>query len=100
MRNHRIFSEALKIVSETTELSTAQILSASKQADIVDARTLIILMLDDVGLYPSQIATIMRMSSANVRYILHRRKPSKQLENNIQTIRKRLANNCLQAADT
>lgn len=99
MRNHKIFSEALKIVSETTELSTAQIMSPSRQTDIVDARTLIILTLDDAGLYPEQIATIMRMTSANVRYILRRRKPSKQLENNLRIIRKQLANNHLQIAE-
>lgn len=65
-------------------------MSESKQADVVDARQIIIMTLADAGLYPNQIATLMRMTSANVRYILTRRKTSKQLENNLHTARKHL----------
>lgn len=97
MKNLELFSETLKIVAETTDIPTQTIMSGAKQTEVVDARTIIIMTLADAGLYPNQIAALMRMTASNVRYILTRRKTSKQLKNNYLRTANKLKTSCEQA---
>lgn len=51
-----MFQDSLSAVSEETEVEEAQILSNSKQEEIVDARSILMKILTDQGFYPIQIS--------------------------------------------
>lgn len=70
MCKSEIFAEILRIVSEETEISTNEILSSSKEADVVDARYLLVHLLYERGFYPSQIALHTRKTKRSINYIL------------------------------
>lgn len=70
MCKSEIFAEILRIVSEETEISTNEILSSSKEADVVDARYLLVHLLYERGFYPSQIALQTRKTKRSINYIL------------------------------
>ena len=70
MCKSEIFAEILRIVSEETEIPTNEILSSSKEADVVDARYLLVHLLYERGFYPSQIALQTRKTKRSINYIL------------------------------
>ena len=96
MCKSEIFAEILKAVSRETEVSAAQILSGCKQTEIVDARSILIRILIDMGFYPDQIASYMNRSSASVRYLIshysQREKTNKMIGIYMQNIRKHIEN--------
>lgn len=51
-----IFNEIIQVVSRETEIAPKVILSGSKEAEVVDARYLLVYFLFKEGFYPSQIA--------------------------------------------
>lgn len=53
-----IYNDIIFAISEETEVSREQILSNSKQPDIVEARSLLFHYLFRAGFYPAQIARI------------------------------------------
>lgn len=55
-----IFNEIIQIVSRETEIAPKVILSGSKEAEVVDARYLLVYFLFKEGFYPSQIELIDR----------------------------------------
>lgn len=87
MKTIEIFAEAVKFASEASDIPSDRILSESRDADVVDARMLIIQTLYDIGLYPRRIAELFRMTPSNVRHLLtvDNRKKNKQ------SLRKQLA---------
>nr|DAD56174.1 MAG TPA: chromosomal replication initiator protein [Caudoviricetes sp.] len=70
MCKSEIFAEILRIVSKETEISTNEILSNSKEAEIVDARYLLVHLLYERGFYPSQIALQTNKTKRSINYIL------------------------------
>lgn len=66
MRKSKIFAEFLKIVSEETEVSEQKILSESKEIEVVDARSILIYMLNKKGLYPSEIALFVNKTKRSI----------------------------------
>ena len=56
MKTIGIFAEAVKFASEASDIPSGRILSESRDADVVDARMLVIQTLYDIGLYPRRIA--------------------------------------------
>lgn len=70
MCKSEIFAKILRIVSEETEISTSDILSSSKEADVVDARYLLVYLLHERGFYPSQIALHVCKTKRSINYIL------------------------------
>lgn len=52
----QIFQESLAAVTEETEVEQAQILSGSKEEEVVDARCILIKIMNERGLYPIQIS--------------------------------------------
>ena len=56
MHKLEIFQRTLSAVSEETEIKKDLILSASKQEEVVDARYLLIEIMSEQGLYPTQIS--------------------------------------------
>lgn len=87
MKTIEIFAEAVKFASEASDIPSDRILSESRDADVVDARMLIIQTLYDIGLYPRRIAEMFGMTPSNVRHLLtvDNRKKNKQ------SLRKQLA---------
>ena len=51
----QIFQEVLSAVVEETEIEKEQILSGIKSEEVVDARSLLIKVMNERGLYPTQI---------------------------------------------
>lgn len=70
MCKSEIFAEILRIVSKETEIQTSEILSNSKEAEVVDARYLLVHLLYERGFYPSQIALQTRKTKRSINYIL------------------------------
>jgi len=62
MRKSEIFAEYLEVVSTETEIADSVILSPSKEADVVDARNILVYILYKKGFYPSEIATLINKS--------------------------------------
>lgn len=58
MYKAQIFQEALAAIVEETEIEREQILSGCKQEEVVDARALLIKIMNEKGLYPTQISKI------------------------------------------
>lgn len=70
MRKSEIFAEILEAVSRETEVPASRILGCSKQMEVVDARSVLVKLLNEKGFYPEQIASFLRKTSASVRYLL------------------------------
>ena len=58
-----IFNEIIQIVSRETEIAPKVILSGSKEAEVVDARYLLVYFLFKEGFYPSQIVISFLLNS-------------------------------------
>ena len=56
MCKSEIFAKIINIVSKETEVPVDQILSSDKNMETVDARYLLVSLLSESGMYPSQIA--------------------------------------------
>lgn len=94
MKTIEIFAEAVKFASEASDIPSDRILSESRDADVVDARMLVIQTLYDIGLYPRRIAELFRMTPSNVRHLLtadNRKATNKVYANNLQALRKHIA---------
>lgn len=94
MKTIEIFAEAVKFASEASDIPSDRILSESRDADVVDARMLVIQTLYDIGLYPRRIAEMFKMTPSNVRHLLtadNRKATNKIYANNLQALRKHIA---------
>lgn len=61
-----IFETIFSAVISETEISREQIESHNKQADVVEARRMLLLYLQRAGFYPSQIARLLGQSRQSV----------------------------------
>lgn len=66
----QIFQDTLSAVVEAMEVEQNQILSGCKQEEVVDARSLLIKLMSDKGLYPLQISKITGLNSRSVNQFL------------------------------
>ena len=66
----QMFQDMLKAVVEETEVSPELILSGCKQEDVIDARSVLIRLMRDMGLYPMQISKISGLNSRSVNLFL------------------------------
>ena len=65
MCKSEIFAEIIEAVSRETEVSASQILGCSKHA-----RSILVKLLNERGLYPEQIAVLLHKTAASIRYLL------------------------------
>ena len=90
----KIFAKILNVVSTETEIPASVILSSCKNADVVDARYIMVYILSRYGFYPSSIASFMHLTKRAVNTILTRfhvrEKNGKILRINLENIRKLL----------
>lgn len=68
MKKSKIFADALKIISDETEIPSEKILSQSKEIDVVDARSILIHILYRKGIYPSEIAAFINKTKRCVNH--------------------------------
>lgn len=66
----QIFQDTLSAVVEAMEVEQNQILSGCKREEVVDARSLLIKLMSDKGLYPVQISKITGLNSRSVNQFL------------------------------
>ena len=66
----QVFQEVLPAVVEEMEVEQEQILSGCKQEEVVDARSLLIKLMNDKGLYPVQISKITGINIRSVTQFL------------------------------
>lgn len=96
MCKSEIFAEILNLVSQETEIPAHRILSSSKDAETVDARYLLVKLLVESGIYPSQIASKIHKTKRAVNYMVsnfqERMKGGKMLGINYENIRKQIGN--------
>lgn len=91
-----IFEKVLSAVSHVTEIPAQKILSPDRTNEVVDARSILVYILFEEGLYPSQIAYLLQYTASNIRYLISsfpsRVSSRKMLARNLQIIRKNIAN--------
>lgn len=97
MCKSEIFAEILEAVSRETEVSASQILGCSKQMEGVDARSILVKILQESGFYPMQTARFMRKTPASIRILItnyeSRKNSNKIIEMYAQNIRKAMEKN-------
>lgn len=69
MCKSEILAETLNPVSQETEIPVNRILSSDKDTETVDARYLLVSLLADRGMYPSQIAVHIHKTKRAVNYM-------------------------------
>lgn len=72
MTKRQLFEQILALVSQETEVPEAAILSNSKVMYVVDARSILIQLLTEQGLYPVQIAELLYITASAVRNLMSR----------------------------
>lgn len=92
----QLFKKTLQLVSEETEIPELLILSDSKMIPVVDARSILVAILTEQGLYPTQIAEYLHKTPSSIRYLISkftdRQKANKIIATYSQNIRKSLTN--------
>lgn len=58
MKKQETFNRVLSLIEEETEVSRELILSGNKKEEVVDARSLLLYVLNEMGFYPVQIAAL------------------------------------------
>lgn len=97
MCKSEIFAKIINIVSKETEVPVDQILSSDKNMETVDARYLLVSLLSESGMYPSQIAVHIHKTKRAVNYMIsnfyERMGSGKMLRIYWDNIKKSLGNN-------
>lgn len=70
MYKTQIFQTVLKAVEEETELAPELIISTCKQEEVVDARAMLVKVMNEHGLYPVQIERLTGIDARRVTYFL------------------------------
>lgn len=70
MYKSELFQKILSLVSEVTEIPSIMILSKSKVIAVVDARSILVNILAEQGLYPVQIAELVDHTPASIRNLI------------------------------
>lgn len=99
MCKSEIFAKIINAVSEETEVTVEEIMSKSKNAEVVDARAIVIMLLSEYGFYPESISKLLNKTSACVRFLIssfdERKRNNKIIEIYTESIRKSFEKECL-----
>lgn len=89
-----IFADILAAVSRVTEISTADILSDNRREEVVDARSILVCLLNEHGFYIGEIAERLGRTKPSIRYLLSnfdgRCRMRRMAEMNLVNVRKQL----------
>lgn len=98
MKKNDVRNFCLELVANEVEISGEDIMSQSKSEDVVDARHLTIMLMYDIGLYPTAIAKLMGCTARNINAIISgfalRCERRKLLRNSYEKLKKHIGNNC------
>lgn len=93
MCKSKLYNELLNIISTEMEISIEEIRDRNiKTTEVVDARSILVFLLNESGLYPRQIAVLMDRTSANIRKLLGDYEVRKQNCKMIETYTQRIRN--------
>lgn len=94
MSKSGIFSHALNIVSEVTEVNADDIVGECRRSDVVDARSILVHILYEHGFYTRNISEFMGRTGSDIRYLEttfdNRKKANRMIDINLRSIRKRM----------
>ena len=94
MYKMKILQEAISAVMEETEVEQEMILSNNKQEEIVDARYILVKVLNEQGLYPIQISHLSGICLRSINKFLlgfsERSNTRKIMRINYERVRKKL----------
>ena len=99
MCKSEIFAETINLVAQETEIPVNRILSSDKdtETETVDARYLLVRLLVERGMYPSQIALQIHKTKRAINYMIsnfqERMEGGKMLRIYWENIKKSLGNN-------
>ena len=97
MCKSEIFAETINLVSQETEIPVNRILSSDKDTETVDARYLLVRLLVERGMYPSQIALQIHKTKRAINYMIsnfqERMEGGKMLRIYCENIKKSLGKN-------
>lgn len=97
MCKSEIFAETINLVAQETEITASRILSSDRDTETVDARYLLVQLLVERGMYPSQIAPKIHKTKRAINYMIsnfqERMEGGKMLRIYWENIRKALGNN-------
>lgn len=71
MKKSELLQAIIVAVSAETEVTSKAILSKSRKEEVVDARHIVVRMLADHELYPSQIAELLGVTTRGITLILN-----------------------------
>lgn len=100
MRKSEVFEHVLRVIEQETEINRDLILSSRKNAEIVDARYILVYSLYCKGVYFKEIAQLLRLTRQAVNQIItkmdiHCSKGGKMFETNLNRICNMLEIKCL-----
>lgn len=100
MRKSEVFEHVLRVIEQETEINRDLILSSRKNAEIVDARYILVYSLYCKGFYFKEIAQLLRLTRQAVNQIItkmdiHCSKGGKMFETNLNRICNMLEIKCL-----
>lgn len=94
MCKSEIFAEIISLVEEETEVTSERILSMDKDMEVVDARSMLVVLLFENGFYPSNIAKLINKTHRCVNYLIaefkEREKGSRIIRIQMERLRNRL----------
>ena len=97
MGKSELFSAILSEVAKETELAPEEIVGSSRKMDVVDARSILVVVLFEIGFHPDQIARIINKSTTSVHYMIenfnYRKKTSKIIGIYYSNIKRFINNN-------
>ena len=71
MGKQETFEKVLSLIEEEAEVSRDLILSGNKQEEVIDARSLLLYILYEIGFYPVQIAKLSGICSRCIMPLIH-----------------------------
>lgn len=89
-----IFAELMNMVSCVTEISPVDILSDDRREEVVDARSILVCLLNERGFYTTEIAERLGRTYPSIRYLLMnfegRCRKRRMARMNLENVRKQL----------
>lgn len=91
-------NNVIALVADELEVTKEQILSRSRNAEIVDARHMAVRLLHCHNVYPSRIASLFGLSPRSIHYVITsfdaRIQTNRSLRNSFAKLAKKLGENC------
>lgn len=98
MYKSEVFGKLLRLVAEETEVSEESILGTEKDMETTDARYVLVVLLAEAGLSPTQTAILLNRTPRGVHHLLGRNITSPMVRIYLERVRKRLGSEVSQTS--